>query len=213
MLPRLFFGVIITLFTLILPGLCTEDTSVGNGLDSLTKRLLQDPIHQPEVYNRAVQILESIESAPSCYRLATVSLIDTCQELESSVTAEVSLASIRETYAVRLAMCELASAGSNTPSQCEHFVPTAAACNSKSPPPKRLWTLRSQSSDLKSLGTTCYPDASPSHTRRCLSALNGTPQWWTSYSNALQNVLIVCQAGRNAIEKGERFPLLCVFHI
>jgi hypothetical protein len=208
MLPRLFLGVIITLFTLILPGLC----GVGNGLSSLTKRLLQDPIHQPEVYNRAVQILESIESAPSCYRLATVSLIDTCQELESSVTAEVSLASIRETYAARLAMCELASAGTTTPSQCDRFIPTAAACNGDLPLSKRLWALRSRTSDLKSLGTTCYPDASPSQTRQCLSALNGTPQWWTSYSNALQNVLIVCQAGRNAVEKGEISSLICVSH-
>jgi len=181
------------------------DPETTNGLASLSERLLQEPVHQPEVYTRAVQILEAIES---CHRLATVDLIDSCQELEPSITAEVSLASIRETFAARLAMCELSSANFNIPSQCERFVPTAAACQQNSRSSKLLRILRTHRGSSKSMETTCYPHATPSHTQQCLGTLHSRPQWWTSYSNALQNVLIVCQAGRNAIEKGRSMILL-----
>lgn len=171
-------------------------------------KLLQEPIHQPEVYTRAVQILESIESAPSCHRLAAVSLIDSCQVLESSTTSEISLASVRETYATRLAMCELSSAGNLVPAQCERFIPTIAACNQETSTIKRLWSPRSQSVDSKGFETTCYPTFTPSNTKQCINSLSTRPQWWTSYSNALQNVLIVCQAGRDAVEKGKQLVVI-----
>lgn len=37
---------------------------------------------------------------------------------------------------------------------------------------------------------------------RCLKALEERPQWWTTFSNNVQNALVICAAMRQAIEKG-----------
>ncbi|KAI9827907.1 MAG: hypothetical protein M1826_006213 [Phylliscum demangeonii] len=41
----------------------------------------------------------------------------------------------------------------------------------------------------------------------CLGVLEKKPQWWTSYSNARQNAMVICQAVRSEIEKDELIDL------
>lgn len=170
--------------------------------EDLTSRLLANPVHQTEVYSRAVEILESIEAAPSCHRLATTSLIDSCQALERSRSSEHSLTKVRETYAARLAMCELSSAKVEFPTSCRSFVPSQGGCKRKTPSRSIIKYWRAEVSEPVSVEKLCYPELTASEVKQCLGALHSKPQWWTSYSNALQNVLVVCQASRNAIEKG-----------
>jgi hypothetical protein len=189
--------------------------STSLDIEELTSKLLHGPIHQPEVYTRAVSILESLEAAPSCYRMATLTLINSCQSLERSKTAEVALAEVREEYATRLAICEFMGARVAFPPQCNLFVPQDRGCK------KRVsfsfWDKpRGDSTGSQFTGDTCYRDVGSAQVKQCLSALHARPQWWTSYSNALQNVVVVCQASRSSVEKGKlddeltRFFELCV---
>ena len=128
-------------------------------IEALTSKLLQGPIHEPEVYTRAVTILESMEAAPSCHRIATLTLINSCQSLERSSSAEVELTEIREEYATRLAMCELMGAKVTVPSQCDRFVPQDGGCKRK-----RTFAfldkLRSEEA-IDSINKTCYREVSP----------------------------------------------------
>src|ERR1700753_2559385 len=85
--------------------------SIGSQIDdNLTSSFMNGRIHQPEVYSRAISILEALESAPSCHRIATMTLIKSCQFLDKSTPTEAAVYEIREEYATRLAMCELNAA-------------------------------------------------------------------------------------------------------
>jgi hypothetical protein len=165
----------------------------------LTNSLLNGQIHQQEVYSRAVNILESMESAPSCYRAATLTLIDSCQSLERSTSTEVATYEIREEYATKLAMCELNGAEATISPHCAKFVPATRACKRQ----KLGGFLRRSGQTEEVIGKVCYPDITREQVKQCISTLHSKPQWWTSYSNALQNVVVICQASRSAIEKGK----------
>jgi hypothetical protein len=177
-----------------LPGLSLD-------VEALTSKLLRGPIHEPEVYMRAVNILESMETAPSCHRIATLTLINSCQSLERSTAAEIALTEVREEYATRLAMCELMSAKVTVPSQCSRFIPQDGGCRRKRS--FAFWDSTHSDEATNSIDKICYREVNPTQVKQCLGTLHAKPQWWTSYSNALQNVVVVCQASRSAIEKGE----------
>jgi len=165
----------------------------------LTSSLLNGQIHQPEVYSRAVTILETLETAPSCHRVATLTLINSCQSLERSASTEVALYETREEYATKLAMCELSGAKASISSICANFIPSSKTCRKNRS--NGFFRRSQQTEDVP--GEVCYPEVSRHQVRQCISALHSKPQWWTSYSNALQNVVVVCQASRSAIEKGK----------
>jgi hypothetical protein len=180
----------------------TEPEAVRNAtprVEDLASLLFQQAVQKDEIFSHAITILDSLKSAPSCHRLATVSLVDSCSSLERSSDGETSLAEEREKYAARLAMCELMSAKIVVPHQCDYFVPARDGC------PKQRHTLgfkniwRRDSGDIQK---ECFHEVSTNQMKNCLAALHERPQWWTSYSNALQNVLVVCQASRNGVEKG-----------
>jgi hypothetical protein len=143
-----------------------------------------------------------MEAAPSCHRMATLTLINSCQSLERSKTAEVALTEVREEYATRLAICEFMGAKVAFPPQCNLFVPQDRGCKRRFS--FSLWDRpRGDSASSQFTGDACYRDVSSAQVKQCLSALHARPQWWTSYSNALQNVVVVCQASRSSIEKGK----------
>jgi hypothetical protein len=48
-----------------------------------------------------------------------------------------------------------------------------------------------------------YDDIKGQQLGQCLKSLESRPQWWTSYSNNRQNAVVMCQAARGQIEKGE----------
>jgi hypothetical protein len=181
----------------------SQSTRAG---DSLALRMLQYPVYDPEVYSQAIVILESLRSAPSCHRAATISLIDSCQSLETSEGGNTLLSEVREKYAARLAMCELMGAKVQLPSQCEIFTMSERHCKRKNS--GSLMSKFRRASNIEHESTAaCFAETSLAHLNHCLGAIHNKPQWWTSYSNALQNVLIVCQASRGAVEQGKQIFL------
>jgi hypothetical protein len=169
---------------------------MGFDLDDLTSRLLQSRIHEPEIYVRAISVLESQKTMPSCHRVAMSSLMDSCQTLERGRDSEIELSEVREVFATRLAMCELASAQTAPPAECSPFSQGHNGCRKKS-------VMRYFREQPETKGDVCFPEVTQTQLRSCLRTLNAQPQLWTSYSNNLQNVFTVCQASRNAVEIGK----------
>jgi hypothetical protein len=174
---------------------------VKANMDELVRRLVQNSIHDKEIYSKAVVVLENLHSAPDCHRMATFSLVDSCQALEPSGSSDFLLADVREEYATRLALCELSGAKAQTPSQCTDFLPSISHCQTSG---KGLFArIRGQKPAVADSPSLCYADTTKSQLKSCLFGLHSKPQWWTSYSNAFNGVLVVCQASRASMERGK----------
>jgi len=149
-------------------------------LDELSFRLINSAFGQADFVSKAVAVLDSLKSSPSCTRLVFQGLMAECQSLERSTHLEVALEETKSQYAIRLAICEIAAADVATPAECESFIPS-----SREP------------------GQGQYNGVTIHQSRRCLHALHSRQQWWTSYSNNLQNVVVVCEASRSMVERGK----------
>lgn len=149
------------------------------------------------VFTEAVQLLESMNSSPSCNRVAATRLVTSCQELggkgNTDPDTSQALDLIRSVYAARLAICELEGAGAAVPQPC---IPVTVPLPSPSPPGFRFFR-RFKSMDYDE---TILPRQV---LEQCLKSLESRPQWWTSYSNNRQNAMIICQASRIEAEKEE----------
>lgn len=156
---------------------------------------------KPEVYSQALSLLDSMQSAPSCNRLAASTLLDSCQSIEASTPgAESSLEGVRSVYAVRLAMCEIDSAGSAVPSQCKPF----RSVNAQSGQRGRGGMGVNENGRSFSANEIEHRSLV-----QCLQSLESRPQWWTSYSNSRQNAVVMCQAVRADVEKGNLIYRCC----
>ncbi|KAJ5646926.1 hypothetical protein N7490_003298 [Penicillium lividum] len=155
---------------------------------------------QDGIFSQAVQILDSMNSSPSCHRIAATKLVTSCQQMggkdPKSRDEYESLDQTRSIYAARLAICELEGAGSSTPSQCRSL--TAPPVDTKS---RFLFMAKAKPSDS---GVAEYPKEV---LELCLKTLESRPQWWTSYSNNRQNAMVICQAARMETEKDELLNL------
>jgi hypothetical protein len=149
--------------------------------EDLTALLSPSFSGESAVYSHVINLLSSLQSAPSCNRLATSSLLNACQSIDGPPSGvQSALNDVRSRYAAQLAVCELRDAGSDTPPFCD-MIPSsgtgkAGAVNSDTFPRSQL--------------------------EACLKSLESRPQWWTSYSNSKQNAVMLCQAARAEIEKG-----------
>lgn len=175
----------------------------------LASKLQNPPVQQREMFSHALRIIHSMELSPSCNRLAALTLINSCQSLEMSAKGssnaktkgELILDEVKSEYAVRLAVCELNGAKVNIPRECAVFIPSSYACGKF-----RFRSLFTRQ-ESRSHDELCYPEAADSHIIQCLRALESRPQSWTSYSNAKQNAVVMCQASRDAIERDEKLSL------
>jgi len=146
-------------------------------LVALVRPMPNDP---SGTFTHALELLASIQTSPSCNRIAVSTLLDSCHSIEGSEhDVETSIEDFRSIYAAQLAMCEIGSANSVKPQSCE-----ALTIATKS----KLKGARSVRKDQLS---------------QCLQSLESRPQWWTSYSNNRQNAGVMCQAARLDIEKGQ----------
>ncbi|RDI76503.1 hypothetical protein Vi05172_g13514 [Venturia inaequalis] len=160
--------------------------------------LLTGQIYKPDLYAQAITVLDKMDKKPSCHRLATLTLIESCQTLEVSPTSELELFEIRSEFGIRLALCEMEGAA-NIPSACADFRPGPCSVSMS-------WggffrgqkKMRETSND-----NVCYAEVTTIQVQECRRALNGKTQDWMSYSNNMQNLEVVCQASRNAIEQAE----------
>lgn len=176
----------------------------------LTSMVQQQPQHHPEVYSHALQLIRAMDSAPSCNRLATATLIESCQSLEpadaeSRKNLNLGLDLVKSTFAARLAVCELMGAHAAIPRPCHSMIPQRAPGPDSGLhcflPGRRC----SQGSKKDIAKHPQYKEVSQQETTECLTTLESRPQWWTSYSNARQNAISICHAARAEIEKGEYY--------
>lgn len=155
-------------------------TDIGTDLTAL----ILDPLNgQSELYLKALELLGSIQSAPSCNRLVASNLLTSCKSIEGpSSDSESTIDDVKSIYAAQLAVCELRSAGALTPPPCALVSPTATDKQTKP-----------------------YHKVDKYHLSQCLQSLESRPQWWTSYSNNRQNAVVMCQAARVEVEKGRSY--------
>lgn len=153
------------------------------------------------VITQAVDFVVSMQNAPTCTRMAASHLMNECKLLENApdfakARPEAYLDNVKTEYAAKLAVCELLSAQPSNPMpppNCDILVPTSRACGKGS----TWWYSRPESVSDKQ----CYPDFKEYQYVQCLKTLQSSPQYWTSFSNARQNAVVMCQASRDAIER------------
>lgn len=154
-----------------------------------------------KVIMQAVEFVVSMQTAPTCTRLAASHLMKECKMLDHAPDfaknqPDAYLDNIKTEYAAKLAVCELLSAqpiNPMPPAHCEILVPSSKACGKKG----GWWYAQPEVSSDKQ----CYPDFEDYQYTQCLKTLQSTPQFWTSFSNARQNAVVMCQASRDAIER------------
>ncbi|KAL4770487.1 hypothetical protein BDW60DRAFT_209148 [Aspergillus nidulans var. acristatus] len=167
----------------------TEDVDLVTFLDSRTRK-------HNELFTKAVQLLETLNSSSSCNKLAATKLVSSCKSIgrnaESTGGSDtyLTLESVRSLYAARLAICELREAGIPTPSACR-------SVDRFQSPRRGLWGRPTRNSFV----TDEFDNIPKSDFEPCIRVLESRPQWWTSYSNSKQNAVIICQASRIEIDK------------
>ncbi|KAF2468551.1 uncharacterized protein BDR25DRAFT_55775 [Lindgomyces ingoldianus] len=172
---------------------------------SIESMLQHAPVKQQAILSQALGLIHSMQSSPTCHRLAGLTLVNDCQSFkdahtDTSSSSEAVLEEVKSAYAARLAICELRGAKAVIPRECEILVPSSRACVKH-----RFSSFFSRQE--RPTAEVCYPDASRAQFDRCLRALESKPQWWTSYSNARQNAVVMCYASRSGIERDEKLSL------
>lgn len=133
------------------------------------------------VYKHALEILSSLEATPSCGRVATAGLLNSCQEIDGTKKdAELRVQNLKSVYAAQLAICEISETGLPIPQACHKIAIRHASTTGP---------IRTSNTGSRQIG-------------ECLQALEAKPQWWTSYSNSRQNAVTLCQAARSDIDRG-----------
>ncbi|KAF2796189.1 hypothetical protein K505DRAFT_323498 [Melanomma pulvis-pyrius CBS 109.77] len=156
---------------------------------------------QHQVLSQALEIIHSMESAPTCNRLAALNLINDCKALDQNPDnvksdSELILDEVKSEFAARLAVCELLGAKAVVPRECVILIPSPQACVKG-----RFHSFFSRKKNDNPDGEYCYPGATNVQFERCLKGLESRPQSWTSYSNARQNAVVMCHASRDGIER------------
>lgn len=153
-----------------------------------------------KVISQAIDFVVSMQTAPTCTRMAASHLMSECKLLEhapdfAKSRPDAYLDNVKTEYAAKLAVCELLSAQPpshiSPPQHCDILVPSSQACNKG-----RWWSQTQIISDKQ-----CYPEYREQQYSQCLKTLQSSPQYWTSFSNARQNAVVMCQASRDAIER------------
>jgi hypothetical protein len=143
-----------------------------------------------------------MQTAPTCTQMAASHLMNECKLLEhapefTKSRPEAYLDNVKTEYAAKLAVCELLSAqlvSSVAPPYCDILVPAARHCGKGG----SWWHARPA---IVPDDKQCYPEFKEHQYTQCLKSLQSTPQYWTSFSNARQNAVVMCQASRDAIER------------
>lgn len=163
----------------------------------------------PDSMQRVLDIVRSVESMPSCAKIATSNLMHSCSSLEGSILNEdaelnrgsdLFIADEMGLYAARLAVCELNEAGSTIPNGCEAFVPSQGM--KKQSGFRSFWTRAGPTNPTPCYG--CYDDVTQAQSKQCINALYSVPQTWTSFSNSKQNAVTICRAMRSEIDREEQ---------
>lgn len=164
----------------------------------------------PAPLQEVMKIMRDVEKLPSCNKIASQALLNSCSALESPESAEseqrgpdMMLDETKSIYAARLAVCELSGARATVPEGCTSFLPNSHT--GKKTGLRGFIGLNRLSAPTTSYDH--YGDVTEHSLDKCLGALESKPQWWTSYSNSRQNAVVMCHAMRSEVEKDEQLHL------
>ncbi|KAF1813440.1 hypothetical protein P152DRAFT_513667 [Eremomyces bilateralis CBS 781.70] len=168
-----------------------------------------DTASRDMVLSKASAILKELTAMSSCHREATKALYHSCSALgsdeKSTISSTnnsptpngpkfrpVSVDGFHNTYALRLGLCEIQSAGVRLPKQCE---PVADPRPCRKTGIVSLWSYDCDRGEVEF--------ARLEHEMRCRQALMDSSAHWTSYSNNRQNAVALCYSARASIEHEE----------
>lgn len=146
-----------------------------------------------------------MSTAPYCSKLAVSNLLGSCRslsadhidEVNDSHTPKLSLYQVKDIYAARLAVCELETASVAIPKSCKILQPSETKVK------RTFYGYLAAPQEQNGPPSLQFPKVRHDQVTRCVHELNATPQSWTSYSNARQNAVAICEAVRADIERGE----------
>lgn len=145
--------------------------------------------------------MDKVEKLPSCQKLASQALLNTCSEIDHATSlatdkgVDVMLERSKSIYATRLAICELMDANADIPPSCSLFRPVEHASKANG---FRGFVVHGRFTKPKKPHN--FDDGRDLD--QCSLSLSSNPVWWTSYSNARQNAVLLCHSMRAELEKG-----------
>lgn len=151
-----------------------------------------------------LDIMDAVDKMPSCQKLASAAILNSCSSLnhKSTLSTDQGVDSMLEKaqsiYAARLAVCELIDVNAPIPDACNPFRPTQR--NTRKTGFRGYFNDNGPTDPIPYYKV--YEDQTAQHLDLCASSLASKPQWWTSYSNARQNGLVMCYGMRAQVERG-----------
>ncbi|KAI4717796.1 hypothetical protein E4T48_05983 [Aureobasidium sp. EXF-10727] len=164
--------------------------------------LSDNKVRITEGMHTIIDTMHKVEKLPSCQKLASKALLNTCSEIDHATSlatdkgVDVMLERSKSIYATRLAICELMDANANIPSSCSPFRPVEHA--------SKFNGFRGFIVNGRFTRPTAPRDFDDSQDLdHCSASLSSNPVWWTSYSNARQNAVLLCHSMRAELDKDD----------
>ena len=141
--------------------------------------------------------------------MAASALLHSCATVDHAGSGEeiknaaFNMDHAKSIFATRFAICEISEAKGQIPNSCASFLP-----NKQNTRKQGFMGRFTDKGPTKPSIVYPFYEASTEHSLDdCRAALEGRPQWWTSYSNSRQNAVSLCHAVRGEIEKDESLHL------
>ncbi|RYP59475.1 hypothetical protein DL770_010186 [Monosporascus sp. CRB-9-2] len=167
--------------------------ALGSHPSTSAAQILEDSIHQPTIYEIALQELRQLESEPLCHRVAARLLVSNCELLEGKDEATVLIDSGRQirdfvdSYAASLAICDLERGSFVIPRECAKF---------REPVLSQL-----------SAGNVAHLHVTSAEIDDCLSGLGSSDSAWNTWISYRHKALRFCDAARADNDKAQQIML------
>ncbi|THY83263.1 hypothetical protein D6C95_08515 [Aureobasidium pullulans] len=191
-------------FLLLTPCLGFQQAYKGHDLTSDLAGIELSPnkVRITEAMHTIINTMNKVEKLPSCQKLASQALLNTCSEIDHATSLatdkgiDVMLERSKSIYATRLAICELMDANAVIPASCSPFRPVE---NDSKFNGFRGFIVNGYFTKP----TTQHKFEDHGDLDQCSASLSSNPVWWTSYSNARQNAVLLCHSMRSELDKDD----------
>ncbi|THW88846.1 hypothetical protein D6D15_05672 [Aureobasidium pullulans] len=191
-------------FLLLTPCLGFQQAYKGHDLTSDLAGIELSPnkVRITEAMHTIINTMNKVEKLPSCQKLASQALLNTCSEIDHATSLatdkgiDVMLERSKSIYATRLAICELMDANAVIPASCSPFRPVE---NDSKFDGFRGFIVNGYFTKP----TTQHKFEDRGDLDQCSASLSSNPVWWTSYSNARQNAVLLCHSMRSELDKDD----------
>ncbi|THW44500.1 hypothetical protein D6D21_04848 [Aureobasidium pullulans] len=191
-------------FLLLTPCLGFQQAYKGHDLTSDLAGIELSPnkVRITEAMHTIINTMNKVEKLPSCQKLASQALLNTCSEIDHATSLatdkgiDVMLERSKSIYATRLAICELMDANAVIPASCSPFRPVE---NDSKFNGFRGFIVNGYFTKP----TTQHKLEDRGDLDQCSASLSSNPVWWTSYSNARQNAVLLCHSMRSELDKDD----------